>query len=112
MKKSIFMLRTIHGLFALYFIFCIFYIYYAAITLHVNLFLSIAIASLFIEGFLVFILNGGHCPLAPLQKKMDDPIPFFNLFLPDRLAKKAIPFFIGLTFLGLLLLLVRVLLAS
>lgn len=102
------MLRTIHGLFALYFILCIFYIYFAAFTLHINFLLALAIGSLFIEGFLVFVLNGGHCPLVHLQKRLSDPVPFFNLFLPDYLAKKAIPFFTGLMFLGLLLLVIRI----
>jgi hypothetical protein len=109
---NIILLRTVHGLFALYFIFCILYIFYAAITLDINLLLAVAIASLFIEGFLVFILNGGNCPLFHIQKRLNDPVPFFNLFLSDSLAKKAIPFFTLLMLLGLLLLAVRILQTS
>ncbi|RJR15015.1 hypothetical protein C4579_03025 [Candidatus Microgenomates bacterium] len=108
MTKAVLLLRIIHTLFAVYFILCIGYIYYAAITATIDLFLGIAIFSLCLEGFLVFVLNKGHCPLAPLQAKLNDPVPFFNLFLPDRLAKKAIPFFTVVMVLGLLFLVLRV----
>jgi hypothetical protein len=108
--RSILLLRLIHTAFALYFISCIIYLYYAVFTLQINILLYIAIASLVLEGFLVFILNNGHCPLAPLQRKLKDPVPFFNLFLPEHLAKKAIPFFSVVTYLGILLLVVRMVL--
>ena len=97
----------LHTAFAVYFIACIAAIYSAAITLHIDLILWLAIASLAVEGIAVFLLNGGHCPLAPLQRKLDDSVPFFNLFLPAPLAKKAIPFFTTVTFLGLAVLIVR-----
>jgi hypothetical protein len=110
MNRSVILLRIIHAFFAAYFIFCIVYIYYSALTLNINLLLCIAIISLFIEGILVFILNGGYCPLVHLQRRLNDPVPFFNLFLPDYLAKKAIPFFTVAMFLGILLLIGRILL--
>jgi hypothetical protein len=112
MQKSIYvyLLRSVHGLFAIYFIACIAYIYYAAITLKIDLFLGVAVVSLLIEGLLVFVLNSGDCPLIHLQRKLDDPVPFFNLFLPAHLAKKAIPFFTGIMLLGIVLLIVRLLL--
>jgi hypothetical protein len=111
MQKSIYvyLLRFVHGLFAVYFMACVIYIYYAAFALKVDLWLGIAIISLVIEGVLVFVLNGGDCPLIHLQRKLNDPTPFFNLFLPDRVAKKAIPFLTGVMFLGILLLVARLL---
>ncbi len=105
--SSIILLRTIHATFAVYFIFCIGLLYYTVFTLHINLLFIAAMLSLAIEGFVVFILNGGDCPLIHLQKKIDDPVPFFNLFLPDYLAKKAVPFFTVITFLGVFLLIIR-----
>lgn len=106
-RSSILVLRIIHTAFALYFITCVLIIYGTAFTLRINIVFWIALLSLIVEGFLVFILNKGHCPLAPLQRKLKDPVPFFNLFLPDRLAKKAVPFFTLLTFLGVALIAVR-----
>ncbi len=107
---NIFLLRIIHTTFAIYFIGCITYIYFCAITIRFNLLLYVSLFSILIEGVLVFILNKGHCPLAPIQRKLNDPVPFFNLFLPDYLAKKAIPFFSLVAFLGISLLVVRILL--
>jgi len=107
MKKSVILLRTVHGIFALYFISCLFYIYYAAVTKTFTVILAIALISLAIEGLLVFILNKGDCPLIHIQKKIGDPIPFFDLFLPAPIAKKAIPFFAILTLVGLVFLAVR-----
>lgn len=110
MNTKILVLRTIHGLFALYFISCIFYIYYAAITREFGLLGLIAVLSLLLEGVSVFVLNHGDCPLIHLQRKIGDEKPFFELFLPKATAKKAVPFFLFLTFLGLLLLALRFLL--
>jgi hypothetical protein len=101
MKLSIILLRTIHGIFAIYFTFCLFYIYYSAVTIRFNTISGIALVSLASEGFLVFILNQGECPLIHLQKRIDDPVPFFNLFLPEKMAVRAIPFFTLLTIIGL-----------
>lgn len=105
-------MRVIHSIFAVYFIACIIYVYYAAITLKISLLLGIALFSLLLEGFLVFILNGGHCPLIYIQRRVNDPVPFFNLFLPDDLAKKAIPFFTILTFLAVIVLILRLVLSA
>lgn len=107
-SSFILLLRAIHGLFALYFISCIFYIYYSAITVQLTFLLGVAILSLLIEGIMVFVVNGGDCPLIYFQRKINDPVPFFNLFLPDYLAKKAIPFFSFLMVAGMLLLIVRI----
>lgn len=110
MKSSIILLRILHTAFAIYFIFCIFYIYYSALILQINILLGISVISLAIEGFLFYIVNNGNCPLVYLQKKLKDPVPFLNLFLPEPLAKKAIPFSTAVTFLGMLFLIIRLLL--
>lgn len=107
-NRKIVILRTIHGLFALYFILCIFCIYYAIFTLSLDIYLGIAISSLVVEGIMVFLLNRGDCPLIHIQRKIGDEIPFFELFLPKKTAKKAVPFFLYITFFGLLILAVRV----
>lgn len=106
-NNSILLLRTVHGLFSAYFIFCVLYINYSAITVHISLLLGIALFSVLLEGFLVYVLNHGNCPLAPLQWKLGDTTPFFNVFLPKHIAKQVIPFFTILTFIGIILLLTR-----
>jgi hypothetical protein len=72
-----------------------------------NYFTLISIVSLLLEGFVVYILNGGDCPLIHVQKRVNDPKPFFELFLPKRLARLAIPIFSVITGIGIFLLLIR-----
>jgi hypothetical protein len=104
---KIYLLRVVHGVFALYFLACLGYLYYAAFSARFDLLLVAALVSLAIEGFVVFILNKGDCPLIYVQRKVGDDTPFFELFLPPRIAKLAIPFFGGLTWLAVALLSIR-----
>ena len=108
MKLSFYLLRIIHGIFALYFIACVLYIYYCALVRTTNISLGIAIASVLIEGVLLYVFNQGDCVLIHIQRKVGDDKPFFSLFLPEKMAKRAIPYFAVLTIIGLVLLAVRV----
>jgi len=107
MKTSILLLRIIHGLIALYFLICLLYIYYCAILKIGNLLLDIAVISVLIEGVLLYIFNKGDCVLIHVQRKIGDDKPFFSLFLPEKMAKRAIPYFAVLTIIGLILLVAR-----
>lgn len=100
-------LRVIHGFFALYFIICLIYLYYSVFFFKPNIFLAIALLSLGVEGFVVFILNKGDCPLIHIQRKLNDTTPFFELFLSKKAAKKAIPFFAVLTWAAVGLLIMK-----
>jgi hypothetical protein len=108
MTTRVLSLRIFHGAVTLYFALCLAYMYYVAITGHVNdpLFV-LAVCSLFAEGITVFLFNSGDCPLIHVQRKIGDNTPFFALWLPVRLAKLAIPIFAGLTLFAILLLLLR-----
>jgi hypothetical protein len=55
----------------------------------------------------VFAFNRGDCPLIHIQRKIGDATPFFQLLLPRRLAKMAIPVFAALTVIAVLILLLR-----
>jgi len=35
--------------------------------------------------------NHGDCPLGPLQDRLHDPVPLFELVLSPRAARRAIP---------------------
>jgi hypothetical protein len=61
-----------------------------------------AIGALCVEGVLV-LLSGGNCPLGPLLRKLGDETPFFELFLPPRAAKLAIPILAAVCVLGAVL---------
>lgn len=49
-----------------------------------------SVAFLFTEGA-ALALGRGDCPMGPLQAEWGDPVPFFELVLPPRAAKAAVP---------------------
>ncbi len=56
-------------------------------------------AFLSIEG-LGLIVGGGDCPMGPLQERLGDQVPFFELVLPPRAAKAAVPILAGASVAG------------
>lgn len=107
MRYSIVLLRVLHGLFVVYFLFCIAYIYYAVFAERYDALLVVAIVSLGLEGIAVFGLNGGDCPLIHIQKHAGDETPFFELVFPPRLAKLTLRICAVFALLGVALLLLK-----
>jgi hypothetical protein len=63
-------------------------------------------------GFLVvegagLIVGRGNCPMGELQAEWGDPVPFFELVLPPRAAKAAVPVLAGTSVLGIVLIVLR-----
>ena len=56
-------------------------------------------AFLSIEG-LGLIVGGGDCPMGPLQERLGNQVPFFELVLPPRAAKAAVPILAGASVAG------------
>lgn len=52
--------------------------------------LAASMAVLSAEGT-ALVVGCGNCPFGPLQESLGDPVPMFELFLPPRAAKAAIP---------------------
>jgi hypothetical protein len=67
-----------------------------------------ALAALCVEAALV-LLSGGNCPLGPVLRTLGDETPFFELFLPPRAAKLAVPVLAAVSVLGAGLLAARAL---
>jgi hypothetical protein len=65
-------------------------IWRAAITRHRSRRLWAAVAFLLAEGG-GLVVGHGNCPAGPLQAEWGDPVPFFELVLPPRAAKAAVP---------------------
>jgi hypothetical protein len=53
------------------------------------------------------ILGRGDCPAGPLQRRLGDPVPMFELLLPPRAAKAAVPALTVVALAGIALLAVR-----
>ncbi len=102
----IYFIRTIHGAITFYFLSCMVWIYYSALSNRPNTMAYIAVASIFLEGLIV-LLNHGDCPLGPIHRQFGDDKAFFELFLPKPVAKKAIPFLGVISIVGIALLFVK-----
>jgi hypothetical protein len=100
--------RVAHGLISLLFLFCIAAIYLGAWRGKADAVTIAALAALCVEAALV-LLSGGNCPLAPVLRKLGDETPFFELVLPPRAAKLAVPVLGAVSVLGAVLLAARAL---
>jgi hypothetical protein len=66
------------------------YIWWCAIRRRRDPALAACMAFLSIEGA-GLIVGGGDCPMGQRQREWGDPKPFFELILPPRAAKAAVP---------------------
>jgi hypothetical protein len=81
--------------------FCLGYIWFSAITRRRDPVLALAAGTLGVEG-VGLVIGRGNCPLGPFQRRLGDPVPMFELFLPKRAAKAAVPILAGASVIGLI----------
>jgi hypothetical protein len=98
--------RAFHAAIAVEQLLAIAYVWWCALSGRRDRLLRIAVATLIGEGVLV-IANRGDCPLGPLQDRLGDPGPLFELVLSPRAAKRAVPTLGAITAAGLVLLVIR-----
>jgi len=99
----VYLIRTVHGVISLFFLSCLAYIYYAGITDRPTMWAYFAVMALLVEGLVVFV-NHGDCPLGIVHRKYGDQKAFFELFLLQYMAKRAVPFFAVVAAIGTVLL--------
>jgi hypothetical protein len=79
-------------------------VWFCALTGRRDRLLGYTVAALATEGACVGA-NHGDCPLGPLQDRLHDPVPLFELVLRSpTAAKRAVPVLGGVASLGILLL--------
>jgi hypothetical protein len=61
--------------------------------------LAASIGFLVVEG-IALVVGRGDCPFGPFQARLGDPVPMFELVLPPRAAKAAIPSLAAFSLLG------------
>ena len=66
------------------------YVWTCALTGRRNRPLWASVAFLLAEGA-ALVVGRGDCPVGQLQAEWGDPVPFFELVLPPRAAKAAVP---------------------
>jgi hypothetical protein len=76
------------------------WIWASALTGHRGPWLWAGVGLLSVEGG-ALVVGGGNCPIGPLQEEWGDPVPFFELVLPPRAAKAAVPVLAGVTVAGI-----------
>ena len=72
------------------------YVWVCALTGRRDGVLGAALAALTVEGIAV-LAGRGDCPLGPLQQRLGDPAPLFELVLPPRAARAAFPVLVAVT---------------
>jgi len=78
------------------------YVWTCALTGRRDRLLRGAIGALAAEGA-GLVIGRGNCPLAPLQERLGDPMPLFELVLPPAWARRAVPILVGISVVGIVL---------
>lgn len=95
--------RAGHSAIAVGFVGAIAYVWWCAFTRRRDRWLRLAVVALVAEGAFV-TANHGDCPLGPLQERLGDPVPLFELMLSPVTARRAVPALGLITTAGLILL--------
>jgi hypothetical protein len=98
--------RAGHGAITVAFLGAIAYVWWCALTGRRDSWLRLAVVALVAEGASV-VANHGDCPLGPLQERLGDPVPLFQLVLSPTAARRAVPALGLITAAGLILLVRR-----
>jgi hypothetical protein len=95
-------LRAGHTAIAVVELSCLGYVWTCAITRRRDRLLRGAIGILAVEGA-GLVIGRGDCPLGPLQQRLGDPVPLFDLVLPPAWARRAVPILAGISGVGIAL---------
>lgn len=98
--------RVGHAAIALIELGCLGYVWMCALTRRRDRMLAGSLVVLSAQGA-ALIIGHGNCPLGPLQGRLGDPVPLFELALPARAAKAAVPTLAAVALVGVLALMLR-----
>jgi predicted membrane channel-forming protein YqfA (hemolysin III family) len=97
-RTKLFWIRFFHSIIITLMAACVFYVLFCGITGRRGFLLLVAIATIGVEGVVLF-LSGWQCPLTKLAIKYgDEHERFYDSFLPKRITPFVVP---GLTILFL-----------
>jgi hypothetical protein len=98
--------RVVHACWSVAQLACLAYIWASAVTGRRSPRLWAGVGFLVVEGG-ALLIGGGDCPVGPLQAEWGDPVPFFELVLPPRAAKAAVPVLAAVSLTGIAALVLR-----
>ncbi|MEX1295042.1 MAG: hypothetical protein AB1Z67_02615 [Candidatus Limnocylindrales bacterium] len=76
------------------------YIWTCAVVGRRDRYLWASVTFLMVQG-VALVVGRGDCPFGPFQRRLGDPVPMFELVLPPRAAKAAIPALLVVTLSGI-----------
>jgi hypothetical protein len=82
--------RVVHAAWSVAQLWCLGDIWVSAVTHRRSPRLWAGVTFLCVEGA-ALVVGHGDCPVGPMQAEWGDPVPFFELVLPPRAAKAAVP---------------------
>lgn len=82
------------------------YLWTCAIVRRRDRYLWSSVTFLGVQGA-ALVIGRGDCPFGPFQRDLGDPVPMFELFLPPRAAKAAVPTLALVTIAGMTALVLR-----
>jgi len=85
---------------------CLGYVWACAAARRRDPALAASVGWLLLEGA-ALVVGRGNCPFGPVQRELGDPVPMFELLLPPRAAKAAIPILVGVTIAGIVAVVLR-----
>jgi len=92
--------RIAHGIWSVCGLASLAYIWSCALLRRRDRYLYSAAAFLSVEG-VALLIGRGNCPMGPFQARLGDSVPFFELVLPPRAAKAAVPVLAWLSLAGM-----------
>ena len=92
--------RVFHTVIAVIDLAALSYVWRCAIRRHRDNLLRVSMLALAIEG-VALVVGRGNCPLGPLQRRLGDPVPLFELVLPPRAAKASVPLLAAISVAGM-----------
>jgi hypothetical protein len=98
--------RVLHAAWSVAQLWCLGDIWVSVLTRRRSRRLWAGVAFLSVEGA-ALIVGHGDCPVGQMQAGWGDPVPFFELVLPPRAAKAAVPVLAVVSVAGILALALR-----
>jgi hypothetical protein len=98
--------RVFHAVYSVFGLSAFAYVWACVITGRRDHGLAASIGFLLMEGA-ALVVGRGNCPMGPMQQEWGDPVPFFELVLPPRAAKAAVPVLAWTSALGIALIVLR-----
>ena len=102
LSRAAIALRVVHTSLAVVDIGALGYVWSSALTRRRDRLLKLSTTVLLVEA-VALVVGRGNCPLGPLQRRLGDPTPLFQLVLPPRAARAAVPILAGVSLVGLVL---------